>query len=65
MLIKVNEEIKQTNAKTILELINSLGLPSKGVAVAVNEEIVPKAKWETFALYDGLAVEIYNMVAGG
>ncbi|MDO5352359.1 MAG: sulfur carrier protein ThiS [Succinatimonas sp.] len=65
MHISINDELKETNSTTLLELIESLALPSQGVAVAFDGEIVPKNNWEQFELKEGMALDIYNMVAGG
>lgn len=37
----------------------------RGVAVAVDGEVVPKAEWSTTALCDGAAVEVVRAAAGG
>ncbi len=37
----------------------------RGVAVAVDGEVVPKAEWGTTALADGAAVEVVRAAAGG
>ena len=36
-----------------------------GLAVAVNEEVVPKSKYEEFILKEGDRIEIVNIVGGG
>ncbi len=65
MRISINDEVKETKAATLLELIESLGLPLQGVAVAFDGEIVPKNSWGQFELKEGMALDIFNMVAGG
>ena len=40
-------------------------LPQKGVAVAVDGEVVPKAQWAGTALVDGARVEVLTAVQGG
>lgn len=65
MHISINDELKETETTTLLELIKSLGLPSQGVAVAFDGEIVPKNSWEQFELKEGMALDIFNMVTGG
>lgn len=65
MHISINDELKETETTTLLELIKSLGLPSQGVAVAFDGEIVPKNSWEQFELKEGMELDIFNMVAGG
>jgi sulfur carrier protein len=45
----------------------ALGLdPSaRGVAVAVDGEVVPRAQWESLRLADGVRVEILTAMQGG
>jgi len=37
----------------------------RGVAVAVDAEIVPRSDWETFVLADGQRVEVLGAIQGG
>ena len=37
----------------------------RGIAVAVNGGIVPRAEWPTFTLHDGDSVEVLTAVQGG
>jgi sulfur carrier protein len=52
---------------TVADLLDRLGLGSvsSGIAVAVNNEVVPRARWSETVLQDGDAVEIVRAVAGG
>jgi sulfur carrier protein len=49
----------------VLDALGALGLPRTGVAVAVDGEVVPKARWAATALVDGARVEILTAVQGG
>jgi len=49
----------------VLDALGVLGLPRTGVAVAVDGEVVPKARWAATALADGARVEILTAVQGG
>jgi sulfur carrier protein len=42
-----------------------LGSGSTGVAVAVNDDVVPRASWSTTALRPGDRVEVLTAVQGG
>jgi len=46
-------------------VLASLELPHRGVAVAVDAEVVPRGEWETFAVADGARVEVLIAVQGG
>ena len=50
---------------TLAVLLSQLGVPSDGVAVAVNERVVPRARFAEHVLGAGDAVEIIRAVAGG
>jgi sulfur carrier protein len=38
---------------------------ARGVAVAVDGEVVPRSEWDTTALHEGQQVEVLNAVQGG
>jgi sulfur carrier protein len=50
---------------TLGELIASSGLQRKGVAVAVNREIVPRDQWPEHVLQSHDQVEIVQAIGGG
>jgi sulfur carrier protein len=45
--------------------INLKGKEAKGVAVALNEKIIPKHKWESTLVSENDSVEIVHAVQGG
>ncbi|MGI8580518.1 MAG: sulfur carrier protein ThiS [Solirubrobacteraceae bacterium] len=52
---------------TVAELLTLLeaGIPTRGVAVAVDEEVVPRARWEATRLRAGARVEVVSAIQGG
>jgi len=52
---------------TVREAIEALDLPAegRGVAVAVDAEVVPRTEWETHKLQDGARVEVLRAIQGG
>ncbi|HWI72755.1 MAG TPA: sulfur carrier protein ThiS [Baekduia sp.] len=50
---------------TVAALLEALDVPSRGVAVAVDAEVVPRSAWPTFAIPDGARVEVLIAVQGG
>jgi sulfur carrier protein len=50
---------------TIAVLLAALGAPDRGVAVAVDTEVVPRSRWAEHELTDGQAVEVLTAVQGG
>lgn len=53
--------------QTVAAVLRLLGLPTdaRGVAVAVDGEVVPRAGWVTFAIPDGAHVEVLTAMQGG
>ena len=47
------------------ELIGSLGLADKRLAMEVNEAIVPRSRLENYCLKPGDRVEIVHAIGGG
>lgn len=63
MELTVNDEVRRlATGTTVADL---LGDRTKGVAVAVNEEVVPRSTWPVTALRDGDRVEILEAHQGG
>ena len=65
MTIQINNKATETKARTIAELATELGLPQKGVAIAVANTMVPREEWETTALTEGASVVIIKAAFGG
>jgi sulfur carrier protein len=54
-----------TPHQTVAELLSELVLPAKGIAVAVNGEVVRRGDWPTHQLRDGDRVEVLSAAQGG
>ncbi|GAD59748.1 sulfur carrier protein ThiS [Brevundimonas sp. BAL450] len=65
MRIEVNGEPREVEAGTILDLVETLGLDPKKVAVERNLEIVPRSLHAETALANGDRIEIVQLVGGG
>jgi len=50
---------------TIDDVVTSLGIERRGVAVSLDREVVPRSKWMTTLLADGALVEVLAAAAGG
>ncbi|HEY2476284.1 MAG TPA: sulfur carrier protein ThiS [Candidatus Cybelea sp.] len=50
---------------TVGALLDLLGSPRTGVAVACNDSVIPRAQYETSRLHEGDRLEIITAVAGG
>ena len=65
MILLVNgEEAGVPDGTTVEELVHQLGFPEKGIAVAVDWEVLPRSSWHT-ALAGGARVEVVTAVQGG
>jgi sulfur carrier protein len=67
MEIFVNNQPIQTEEQTsLLAIVNSqVGENSKGLAVAINEEVIPKNEWEKTILNQNDQVLIIKATQGG
>jgi sulfur carrier protein len=50
---------------TVTELLRVLDAPDRGVAVAIDGEVVPRGSWDETALADEAKVEVVMAVQGG
>ena len=65
MNIIVNNSHHETAATTLAQLAAGQNLPHSGVAVAVNNQMVPRTEWDSFALQDGQKITILKAFSGG
>ncbi len=65
--IIVNGEVMHVDADTVVsELLQNLGISdSKGVAIAINEEVVPKSQWSAKMFSPDDQMIIIKATAGG
>jgi sulfur carrier protein len=52
---------------TVLTAVEALDLPAsgRGVAVAVDAEVVPRTQWDTHELNEGARIEVLRAIQGG
>jgi len=65
MRIHINGELREVSQKTILGLLESLGIDPKRVAVELNMNILPKAEYAEKTIADDDSIEIVHFVGGG
>ena len=67
MNIRVNDKPRAiANAATLIHLLGELGLTERrGLAVAVNDGVVPRSTWLTHALAEGDRVLVIQATQGG
>jgi sulfur carrier protein len=66
-VIFLNGEPRDREGATIAELLVDLGVEdrARGVAVAVDGEIVPRAEWDERRINEGERVEALSAMQGG
>lgn len=66
MQIHINGEPRAVaDVASLAALIDSLGMKADRVAVELNLEIVPRARWSDTPIHDGDKLEIVHFVGGG
>ena len=65
MLLIVNGERRQTKATRVDALLAELEYEGTHLAVAVNYDVIPRARWAETPLNDNDAVEILTPRQGG
>lgn len=60
-----NKETELLDGNTIAQLAIQLELPAQGVAVAVNNKMIPRKEWETYAIQEGDNLTIIKAACGG
>jgi sulfur carrier protein len=66
--IVVNGEAHELErGTTVRALLDALEVPggARGVAVAVDAEVVPRGEWDTTELDEGARVEVLRAIQGG
>jgi sulfur carrier protein len=67
-MISLNGEASQVRAgDTVAVVLRGLGIAedARGVAVAVDGEVLPRARWESFVLSADASVEVLTAMQGG
>ena len=65
MKVSINNKEVETDAVTLLQLTTELSLPGQGVAVAVNNRMIPRTEWADYALSEGISIVIIKAACGG
>jgi len=66
-VIFVNGEPREREGATVAELLADLGVETsaRGVAVAVDGEVIPRAEWDERRVNEGERVEALSAMQGG
>lgn len=64
--VRVNGEAREVPAgSTVADLARILDLPDAGVAIAVDDDVVPAARWAQESLRADAQVDVLTAVQGG
>lgn len=66
MIIKFNnKEMELSSQASLQQLAETLQMPDKGVAVAVNNQMIPRTKWSETILQENDQVVVIKAACGG
>jgi sulfur carrier protein len=65
MNIYINNKETETKSATLAELATELGLPEKGVAMAVQQNMIQRTAWAETKLSEGANILIIKAACGG
>lgn len=66
MKISVNNQVTEiTSPTTIYDLAEHLQLPGKGIAIAINNKMVPRTEWAVRLLQENDNVVLIKAACGG
>lgn len=67
MQVTVNQQVHilEKNQYNLIQLLSRLSLNQQGIAIAINQDVVPKTQWTETILNDGDDVSVFTMIAGG
>lgn len=66
MKVKVNNKDLELNGQnSLLQIVQTLELPDKGVAVAVNNRIVRREDWATYTVQENDQIIVIKAACGG
>jgi sulfur carrier protein len=66
MIVMVNGTRREVAEEaTVAKLIEELSASPRGVAVAIDGEVVPRAQWAATPVPDGARVEVVAAIQGG
>jgi len=64
-VISVNGVDREFVAESVEEMLQRLSIEPRGVAVAIDGDVVRRSEWPHTRIQDGCAIEIVTAVAGG
>jgi len=63
--IVLNGESRLVAARTLIDLVDELGLQQRMIAIERNLEVVPKSQYGSTRIEDNDRIELVHMIGGG
>ncbi|PXW34639.1 sulfur carrier protein ThiS [Klebsiella oxytoca] len=60
-----DEPFQCAEATSVADLLTQLGQQQPGVALALNQHILPRERWEDQLLQEGDQILLFQVIAGG
>ncbi len=66
-MLYINQQKSLLQAATLADLAQQLALPTQGIALVLNRQLLPRALWEqtSLSIEQDHHIEIFQLVAGG
>ena len=66
MKVLVNHKIQELKDNAnLMDLLTHMQLPEKGIALAIDNKVIPKNEWQCFKLSDQMKVTMIRATQGG
>ncbi|MGV3003413.1 sulfur carrier protein ThiS [Vibrio sp. E150_018] len=67
MQVTVNQQVHilEKNQYNLIQLLSRLSLNQQSIAIAINQDVIPKTQWTETTLNDSDDVSVFTMIAGG
>ncbi|EOX8517785.1 sulfur carrier protein ThiS [Salmonella enterica] len=66
MRIQFNDEPMQcAEGQTVSELLTQLNQLKPGAALALNQQILPRERWQQYIVQEGDQILLFQVIAGG
>ena len=66
MRVTINDEPKETAARSLADMLAELGVAQEpAVAAAVDDQVVPRSRWPAHALAEGARILVIRAAQGG
>ena len=65
MRLRVNDKEVETGASNLSLFSQEQNLQTTGIAIAVNNRMVPRREWDSYTLHEGDSILIIKAVCGG